>query len=128
MTQVNRRWLAVAIAVVGLTVSACNEGSCNCPDDVGVAQLSVPSTLSAPLVSVTTSTELCSATIIGLDAAMAVDVVASTSSCEVVGTLADGHQIEATVLFRSVSLACGCGTFELTGPTPSFTPVDGGTG
>jgi hypothetical protein len=128
MTHVNRRWLAVAIAAFALTVSACGERSCNCPNDVGVAQIPVPSTLSAPLVSVKTSSDFCSATILGGDAATSVDVAAGTSSCEVVGTLADGHQIEATVEFRPVSLACGCGTFEQTGATPSFMPFDGGAG
>lgn len=119
--------LAMVLAAVGLTMPACDAQSCNCPADVGGVQLTVPSTLSSPLVSVSTSSEFCSATIVGTDAGTQVDVTADTSSCQVIGTLADGHQIEATVLFHSVSLACGCGRFELTGSPPSFTSVDGGT-
>ncbi len=125
-----RAWWGVLAATVVPMVSGCGKcwGTYNCPEVVTVAttQISVPSSLNAPLTSVTT-TGRCTTNFTTGDSEGPVLVSASgPGTCRVVGKLADGTEVAASLVYRTVDLACCGSSLELAGPPPSFAAADAG--
>jgi hypothetical protein len=124
--------MAVLVAAVVATLSACNgkcAGTFNCPAISSTVEtwVSVPSSLGAPLVSVTTTGPCTTSFTTGDNEGPVLVTGSAVGTCRVRGTLADGNEVHATLGFGQVDLGCCGSTLGLVSSPPSFAPFDAGT-
>lgn len=124
-------WMAVLVAAVVATLSACNgkcAGTFNCPAISSTAETWVSFPSGAPLVSVTTTGPCTTNFTTGDNEGPVLVTGSSTGTCRVRGTLADGSEVQATLVFGQVDLGCCGSTLRLVSSPPGgFAPVDAGT-
>jgi hypothetical protein len=126
------RVTSLLVAVVVATLSGCNgkcSGTFNCPAISSTVEtwLAVPSSLGAPLASVTTTGPCTTNFTTGDNEGPVLVTGSAAGTCLVRGTLANGSEVRATLVYGQVDLGCCGSTLALTSSPPSFAPVDAGT-
>ena len=120
------RFLIPALAFASLFVAACGSPTiCNCPNNTGIATVSVPTPVTTPPVLIINAwtDPPCSAT---HDNVSKVTVTSmSVVTCQVGVLLSNGEQYSFTVEFEKVDVGCCPGLIRVA-RTTTPEPFDGG--